>query len=324
MQARCQEGQAEPAGEPEPQTISTASRSRSRIRSKAQSATDWASVRPAPGKSSRRAMRRRDLGRPASPFALDVFRSAAKRSCTRLPVSYVKRLLAGCSKGELAHRPRDCAPSRRHALRFGIHTQLRNESRRDHWADDGSEANAARTDRTGGGTSRESGGRRESVRPAALNAREKAHEPPWRVSRSEYTSRRIQSRAGGQLRQHKERRPRERRHSGRRSRPTASQRCPLCEPRPPARALHRRSSMSKGVRSVGLARAAVVALPVIATSLLAAPLQACPSCPTSREARSQVWSHDFALNLLFTALPFLVIGAICVRVEAIGRSGPRI
>ena len=81
--------------------------------------------------------------------------------------------------------------------------------------------------------------------------------------------------------------------------------------------------MSKSAHNVGLARAAVIALTIFATTLLVTPLEACPSCATGRQARSEVWDDEFALHLLFAALPFLVIGAICVRVEAMDRSRRR-
>ena len=81
--------------------------------------------------------------------------------------------------------------------------------------------------------------------------------------------------------------------------------------------------MSKGPRRAALARAAVVALTILVMTPLAGPLAACPSCDTGRQARSDVWNDDFAQHLLFAALPFLVIGAICVHVERMARSGRR-
>ena len=48
----------------------------------------------------------------------------------------------------------------------------------------------------------------------------------------------------------------------------------------------------------------------------AAPAMACPNCAVGREARSEVWNRDFAFNLAVALLPFLLIGSICVRVEA--------
>lgn len=41
----------------------------------------------------------------------------------------------------------------------------------------------------------------------------------------------------------------------------------------------------------------------------------CPSCPAGREARSEVWNDQFGAHLVAALLPFLVIGAICARVE---------
>ena len=52
-----------------------------------------------------------------------------------------------------------------------------------------------------------------------------------------------------------------------------------------------------------------------------APALACPSCPPGREARSEVWSDGFARNLATAIVPFLLIGAVALRAEAIGRRG---
>jgi hypothetical protein len=56
-------------------------------------------------------------------------------------------------------------------------------------------------------------------------------------------------------------------------------------------------------------------LAIAVAPLLAAPAQGCPDCALGREARREAWADDFALELLATALPFVVIGAVCVRVE---------
>ena len=52
---------------------------------------------------------------------------------------------------------------------------------------------------------------------------------------------------------------------------------------------------------------------------LAPPAFACPDCVEGRAARSQVWQDGFAQNLVVALLPFLLIGAISARAEAIGR-----
>ena len=50
-----------------------------------------------------------------------------------------------------------------------------------------------------------------------------------------------------------------------------------------------------------------------------APAIACPNCAVGRQARSEVWNEDFGFNLFVALLLFLVIGGVCVRVEASGR-----
>jgi hypothetical protein len=77
--------------------------------------------------------------------------------------------------------------------------------------------------------------------------------------------------------------------------------------------------------SVAFLRALVVCAALIATVAMSSAVEACPSCAAGLQARSEVWNSDFAFNLFVAVLPFLVIGAICGRVEAIGRasSDPR-
>ena len=53
----------------------------------------------------------------------------------------------------------------------------------------------------------------------------------------------------------------------------------------------------------------------------ASPAWACPNCAEGRQARTQVWRDDFLHNFLVALLPFLLVGAISVRANAIGRSG---
>jgi len=59
-----------------------------------------------------------------------------------------------------------------------------------------------------------------------------------------------------------------------------------------------------------LALAAFASLMAVAT-----PASACPSCEVGERARALVWSDGFRTKLGVAALPFLVIGAICLRVE---------
>jgi hypothetical protein len=66
----------------------------------------------------------------------------------------------------------------------------------------------------------------------------------------------------------------------------------------------------------------VVALALSGALLLPAAAQACPDCSEGREARRQVWRDDFSSNFAVALLPFLIIGAICVRVDAMGRRAP--
>jgi hypothetical protein len=74
--------------------------------------------------------------------------------------------------------------------------------------------------------------------------------------------------------------------------------------------------------------AVIFVRPIVAAAVLAGGLAlpssagACPSCPIGNQARSEVWNQDFGFNVFVALLPFLVIGAICARVEAIGRRRP--
>lgn len=62
-------------------------------------------------------------------------------------------------------------------------------------------------------------------------------------------------------------------------------------------------------------------LAVAALALLQpAVAEACPSCAEGIQARGEVYRDDFAFNLGVAVLPFLLIGAICARAEAIGRA----
>lgn len=46
---------------------------------------------------------------------------------------------------------------------------------------------------------------------------------------------------------------------------------------------------------------------------------ACPNCAVGRATRSRVWSDDFLLYLTLSALPFVLIGALCIGIEVLGR-----
>jgi hypothetical protein len=74
---------------------------------------------------------------------------------------------------------------------------------------------------------------------------------------------------------------------------------------------------------VASARALVTGLTLVTAVVAVTPARACPSCPAGRQARSEVWNDDFGFNLLVALLPFLVVGAICARAEAIGRPARR-
>jgi hypothetical protein len=75
-----------------------------------------------------------------------------------------------------------------------------------------------------------------------------------------------------------------------------------------------------GARNAGLLRFLWLVLSascVVATASTS--VEACPNCEAGRQARSEVWSDDFGFNLSVTLLPFLVIGAICLHAESMGR-----
>ena len=54
--------------------------------------------------------------------------------------------------------------------------------------------------------------------------------------------------------------------------------------------------------------------------MVAGPAGACPDCTVGREARAQLWSDGFGLNLLLALVPFLVIGAVSLWANRIGRA----
>jgi hypothetical protein len=47
--------------------------------------------------------------------------------------------------------------------------------------------------------------------------------------------------------------------------------------------------------------------------------RACPDCTLGRVARAQVWSHDFLFNAAVSLTPFLLVVAVSVWADRIGR-----
>lgn len=86
----------------------------------------------------------------------------------------------------------------------------------------------------------------------------------------------------------------------------------------PDRAFHR----EKRGCSAALSRAARVVLLTSALVLVAGTAAACPGCPVGAQARRELWQQDFAYHLAIVIAPFLVIGAICLRLELAGRAAP--
>lgn len=70
---------------------------------------------------------------------------------------------------------------------------------------------------------------------------------------------------------------------------------------------------------VGRLRILTAGLVLMGALAVAAPASACPDCAVGQQARSEVWNEHFGPNLFVALLPFLFIGAICVRAEGIGR-----
>ena len=64
----------------------------------------------------------------------------------------------------------------------------------------------------------------------------------------------------------------------------------------------------------------VTTLTTLATLAIAWPSWACPDCAVGRTARKQVFGDAFATNLLLTVLPFVVVGAVSLGCERIGRA----
>jgi hypothetical protein len=67
--------------------------------------------------------------------------------------------------------------------------------------------------------------------------------------------------------------------------------------------------------------ASVLATAFALVALAIAPsAAACPDCALGRQMRSELWHDQFLYNFTLAALPFLLIGALCVCAEAIGRT----
>ena len=66
-------------------------------------------------------------------------------------------------------------------------------------------------------------------------------------------------------------------------------------------------------------RFALALLVALTLATVTPAVAACPGCPTAVQARLEVWHRDLFFNLLVAALPFLIIGSICVRYEEADR-----
>jgi hypothetical protein len=71
-----------------------------------------------------------------------------------------------------------------------------------------------------------------------------------------------------------------------------------------------------------LRRSLAAALVALALACVARPAAACPSCAASRAARAQIFDDGFYRNLAVAVLPFLLVGAVCLRAQNIGRRRP--
>ena len=73
------------------------------------------------------------------------------------------------------------------------------------------------------------------------------------------------------------------------------------------------------MHTLRFAKALVTGLALAGTLAIQTPAEACPNCAVGRQARTEVFRESFGFNLFVALLPFLMIGAICLRAEAIGR-----
>ena len=76
---------------------------------------------------------------------------------------------------------------------------------------------------------------------------------------------------------------------------------------------HARRSHRTILHSLSIGTALVISLTV------ARPAGACPDCAVGRQARAQLWTDGFSQNLLLALAPFLVIGALSVGANRIGK-----
>jgi hypothetical protein len=56
-----------------------------------------------------------------------------------------------------------------------------------------------------------------------------------------------------------------------------------------------------------------------AVTCSARPASACPGCAAASAARAEIFGEAFFRNLAVAALPFVIIGAVCARVQRLGR-----
>jgi hypothetical protein len=67
-------------------------------------------------------------------------------------------------------------------------------------------------------------------------------------------------------------------------------------------------------------RRALASLLIAAALACFAPAaHACPGCEAASLARSEIFDDGFFRNLAVALLPFVIIGAVCVRVQNLGR-----
>lgn len=66
-------------------------------------------------------------------------------------------------------------------------------------------------------------------------------------------------------------------------------------------------------------RALAALLIAIAVACFAPPARACPGCEAARVARSEIFGAGFFRNLAVAVLPFVIIGAVCLRLQNLGR-----
>jgi hypothetical protein len=71
---------------------------------------------------------------------------------------------------------------------------------------------------------------------------------------------------------------------------------------------------------INASRGAVAGLLIAAALACFAPsARACPGCEAASLARSEIFGAGFFRNLAVALLPFVIIGAVCVRVQNLGR-----